>query len=581
VEGFVASDFPAVPLHDLDRRRFLTGLGLATGSLAVASRLLAEGPPVITKETVAEAEKLLGLELTDAERELMVEGLGRLRDDFAKIRAVPLPNDVPPALRFAPLPPASPARTTASAKRKSTPRKVALPKVPSDLEELAFAPVTVLSRLLQARKVSSLALTEMYLGRLKRFDPLLHCVVTLTEERAVARARQADREIAAGQRRSPLHGVPWGAKDLFAVSGHPTTWGAEPYREQAFDEDATVVRRLDNAGAVLIAKLTLGALAMGDVWFGGRTRNPWNPEDGSSGSSAGSSAAVAAGLVGFALGTETRGSIISPCTRCGTTGLRPTFGRVSRHGAMALAWSMDKVGPIARCAEDCALVFAAIHGPDGLDDVVEEPFAWDPGLDVRTLKLGFLKSAFEAEPEKGQEQERLADRAALEALHSLGVQLVPIELPELPVNALSFILTVEAAAAFDELTRSGKDDLLARQDKDAWPNLFRTARLIPAVEYVQANRVRTLLQRETEKIVAGLDGWVAPSFGNPTLRLTNLTGHPAVVLPHGFRDNGTPMSITFTGALYGEERLLALAKGYQDATGFHLKHPPPAAPPSA
>ena len=577
----MASDFPAVPPHDLDRRRFLTGLGLASGSLAVASRLLAEGPPVITKEAVAEAEKLLGLELTDAEREMMVEGLGRLRDDFAKIRAVPLPNDVPPALRFAPLPPASLARTTASAKRKSRPRKVALPKVPSDLEELAFAPVTVLSQLLTARKVSSLALTEMYLGRLKRFDPLLHCVVTLTEERALARARQADREIVAGHRRGPLHGVPWGAKDLFAVSGHPTTWGAEPYREQAFDEDATVVKRLDDAGAVLIAKLTLGALAMGDVWFGGRTRNPWNPEDGSSGSSAGSSAAVAAGLVGFALGTETRGSIISPCTRCGTTGLRPTFGRVSRHGAMALAWSMDKVGPIARCAEDCALVFAAIHGPDGLDDVVDLPFAWDPGLEVRTLKLGFLKSAFEAAPEKGQEQERVADRTALEALRSLGVQLVPIELPELPVNALSFILTVEAAAAFDELTRSGKDDLLARQDKDAWPNLFRTARLIPAVEYVQANRVRTLLQRETEKIVAGLDGWVAPSFGNPTLRLTNLTGHPAVVLPHGFRDNGTPMSITFTGALYGEQRLLALAKSYQDATGLHLNHPSLATPPSA
>jgi Asp-tRNA(Asn)/Glu-tRNA(Gln) amidotransferase A subunit family amidase len=574
----VAADSPVVPHHDLDRRRFLAGIGLASGSLAVASWLLAEGPPVITKEVVAEAEKLLAVELTEPEREMMVEGLGRLRDDFAKIRAVTLSNDVAPALRFTPLPPAH-TQQPATKKRRSKP--AALPEVPSDLEELAFAPVTALSQLLEARKVSSLALTEMYLGRLKRFDPLLHCVVTLTEERALAQARQADREIAAGRRRGPLHGVPWGAKDLFAVKGYPTTWGAEPYREQAIDEDATVVRRLDEAGAVLIAKLTLGALAMGDVWFGGKTRNPWNPEDGSSGSSAGSSAAVAAGLVGFALGTETRGSIVSPCTRCGATGLRPTFGRVSRHGAMALAWSMDKVGTIARCVEDCALVFAAIHGPDGRDDVVDAPFAWGPSVDVRALKLGVLQSAFDAEPEKGQEQERAADRAALEALRSLGLQLVPIELPDLPVNALSFILTVEAAAAFDELTRSGKDDLLARQDKDAWPNLFRTARLIPAVEYVQANRVRTLLQRQTERAIAGLDGWVAPSFGNPTLRLTNLTGHPAVVLPHGFRENGTPMSLTFTGALYGEVRLLALAKAYQDATGFHLRHPMLTAPPSA
>jgi Asp-tRNA(Asn)/Glu-tRNA(Gln) amidotransferase A subunit family amidase len=529
---------------------------------------------------VAEAEKLLGVELTEAERELMLEGLGRLRDDFAKIRAVPLPNDVPPALRFTPLSPAHPPEPATGSKKRRK-KAAALPKVPSDLEELAFAPVTVLSQLLEARKVSSLALTEMYLGRLRRFDPLLHCVVTLTEERALAQARQADREIAAGRRRGPLHGVPWGAKDLFAVKGYPTTWGAEPYRDQALDDDATVVKRLDEAGAVLIAKLTLGALAMGDVWFGGKTRNPWNPEDGSSGSSAGPSAAVAAGLVGFALGTETRGSIVSPCARCGATGLRPTFGRVSRHGAMALAWSMDKVGPIARCVEDCALVFAAIHGPDGRDDVVDVPFSWNPAIDVRALRLGVLQSAFDAEPEKGQEQERAADRAALEALRALGVRLVPIELPDLPVNALSFILTVEAAAAFDELTRSGRDDLLARQDKDAWPNLFRTARLIPAVEYVQANRVRTLLQRSTEQAIAGLDGWVAPSFGNPTLRLTNLTGHPAVVMPHGFRDNGTPTSITFTGALYGEERLLALAKVFQDATGFHLKHPQLTAPPSA
>jgi Asp-tRNA(Asn)/Glu-tRNA(Gln) amidotransferase A subunit family amidase len=372
--------------------------------------------------------------------------------------------------------------------------------------------------------------------------------------------------------------VPWGAKDLFAVAGHPTTWGAEPYREQRFDRDAAVVERLDAAGAVLVAKTTLGALAWGDVWFGGRTRNPWNPVQGSSGSSAGSAAATAAGLVGFALGTETWGSIVSPSTRVGASGLRPTFGRVPRTGAMALSWTMDKVGPICRTVEDCALVFAAIHGPDGADrTVVDAPFEWDPDLDPRRLRVGFTPALFEEKRGEGEDEDaewRGLDLAVLDVLRGLGIELVPISLPDdLPVDALSFLLSAEAAAAFDELTRSGRDDLLVRQVEQAWPNVFRQARLIPAVEYIQANRVRSLLMERWGRMMADLDAYVVPSFGGSNLLATNLTGHPAVVVPDGFRADGTPTSITFQGRLFGEAPLLALAHAYQRATDFHQRHP--------
>ena len=557
-----------------DRRRFLTLLsatGVAGAVFAETLWALAEPHGTITKEMVAQAEQLAGLEFSDGERDMMLKGLADLRDDFAKIRTLALANPVAPALRF------EPARLPA-AKHAQKPLRLSrapMPAVPSDLEELAFLPVTQLAQLVRKRKVSSLDLTRMYLSRLRRFDPVLHCVVTLTEERALEQAKRADRELAAGVYRGALHGIPWGAKDLFAVKGYPTSWGAEPDKDQVLDRDAAVVRRLDEAGAVLVAKLALGALAMGDVWHGGKTRNPWNPEEGSSGSSAGPAAAVAAGLVGFAIGTETRGSIISPCTRCGATGLRPTFGRVSRDGAMALSWSMDKVGPIARCVEDCAAVFHAIQGAAGSEEpVADVPFDWTSDLDVRRLRVGVLAAAFETKPEKEQEEWREFDLATLKTLRSLGIKLIPIELPDLPTDALSFILTVEAAAAFDELTRSKKDSTLSRQDVEAWPNTFRRARMIPAVEYVQANRVRTLLMRAMERVFAGLDAYVAPTFGNATLRITNLTGHPAVVVPNGFRKNGTPTSITFTGRLDGDAELLELAKAYQDATGFHLRHPP-------
>ncbi len=488
---------------------------------------------------------------------------------YAELRSVPIDNSIAPALQFSPV---VPGMELDQERKSFIMSNVPIPKLPSDLEELAFLPVTHLSQLIRKRKVSSLELTRMYLDRLTKFDPLLKCVITLTEELALAQAKRADQEIAAGRYRGPLHGIPWGAKDLLAVKGYKTTWGAMPYKDQVIHEDATVVKRLEDAGAILLAKLTMGALAWGDVWFGGKTRNPWNTEKGSSGSSAGSGSSTAAGLVGFAIGTETWGSIVSPCTVCGITGLRPTFGRVSRYGAMALSWSMDKIGTMCRSVEDCAVVFDAIHGPDGKDGTVQDlPFNWDSGLDIRKLRVGFLKSDFEKE--RKDETWRANDQAALQAISSLGVELIPIDLPQYPIGAMSFILSAEAAAAFDELTRSDRDDLLVRQIDEAWPNAFRTARMIPAVEYVQANRLRTIVMKSMAELMADIDVYVAPSFEGDNSLLTNLTGHPAVVVPNGFNAENIPTSITFIGKLYGEAKALALAKAYQDATGFHLKHP--------
>ncbi|HET9480780.1 MAG TPA: amidase, partial [Candidatus Polarisedimenticolia bacterium] len=392
-------------------------------------------------------------------------------------------------------------------------------------------------------------------------------------------------EIAAGKWRGPLHGVPWGAKDLLAVPGHPTTWGSVPFKEQVRDETATVASRLEEAGAVLVAKLSVGELAWGDVWFGGMTKNPWNTEQGSSGSSAGSAATTAAGLVGFAIGTETLGSIVSPCTRCGASGLRPTFGRVSRHGAMALSWSMDKIGPIARSVEDLAMIFHAIHGADGLDaTAVSRPFTWPAERPVTAMRVGYVESLFEEDraAEVNDETARRSirewqenDRLTLEALRGMGLNLVPIRLPETyPVQPLVCILTAEAATAFDALTRTGRDDLMVRQEADAWPNVFRQGQLIPAVEYLRASRIRTLLMREMNQLMFDVDVYVAPTYGGSNLLTTNLTGHPAVVVPNGFRaSDGTPTSITFTGRLYGESEVLAVAMAYQEATGHHLKRP--------
>ena len=566
------------------RRKFLSfwaSLGVAGTTFPGLLWAEMEKRGELTVASLQAAEKLAGLEFTDDERQLMLDGLEDLRNDYETLRTVALDNSISPALRFDPEMAGAEARRHRPAPRAWSPPKI---ERPADDDGLAFLTAAELGALIQRRQISSEELTIFYLERLRRFDPQLHCVITLTEERALAAARRADRELGQGKWRGPLHGVPWGAKDLLSVKGYPTTWGAKPFVDQVIDEDATVVTRLDKAGAVLVAKLTLGALAWGDVWFGGKTRNPWNTEQGSSGSSAGPASATAAGLVGFSIGSETWGSIVSPSTRCGVSGLRPTFGRVSRHGAMALSWSMDKLGPMCRSVEDCGLVMGAIHGADGLDPTtVDRPYASSTGLDLRSLRFGYLRSDFGRELEFDDDDDESArqraqewrkhDLESVETLRSLGVELIPLELPDIPVGALSFILSAEAAAAFDELTRSGGDDLLVRQIENAWPNVFRQARTIPAVEYIQANRVRTVLMQEMEKLLAGFDGWLAPSFAGDNLLLTNLTGHPSVVLPNGFCSDGTPTSFTVNGRLFGETEILAVAHAYQTATGFHRRRP--------
>jgi Asp-tRNA(Asn)/Glu-tRNA(Gln) amidotransferase A subunit family amidase len=521
------------------------------------------------------AETVIGLPLTSAERELMRTDLTEQRESYRALRELELDNAVASALLFDPLahrPGAALAFTAAAAAAGTGPvwSDPGAVSRPADLNDLAFADIGELAVLLRNRQVTSLELTELSLRRLQQYGPQLECVVTLTEERARGQARQADRELDAGRWRGPLHGIPYGAKDLLAVAGYRTTWGAAPYREQVIDDTATVIARLDSAGAVLVAKLTLGALAWGDVWFGGTTRNPWKLSQGSSGSSAGSAAAVAAGLVPFALGTETWGSIVSPATRCGVTGLRPTFGRVSRAGAMALSWSMDKIGPIARSVEDCAIVFDTIRGRDDRDPtVIDAPFRYRPDSDVTRLRVGYLAQQF-----AGDYAGAGLDSAALDVLRGLGVSLREVKLPQLDPAPLAIVLAAEAAAAFQELTLSGRDDLLVRQVRWAWPTVFRAAHFIPAVEYIQANRARSLLMLQMDELFAEIDVYVTPSFEGNSLLATNLTGHPQVVVPDGFTGLRAPHSIGFVGRLFDEATVLALARAYQEATDWHRRHPP-------
>ena len=608
----------------IDRRRFMaTCSSLGLGSTLFPGVLWAQaqrkGAVKITKEMIDAAASVADVAISDEYKQMMLDNLNEQAKGYEEIYALHIPNSVEPALLFDPVVSATKLETERKAERMSAAPNIAVTK---NVEQLAFASVRELAELVRTKKVSSMALTEMYLERLKRYDPALKFTVTLTEERARTQARNADAEIAAGKYRGPLHGLPWGAKDLLAVKGYRTTWGAAGFETQTIDEDAIVVQRLDAAGAVLVAKLTLGALAEGDVWFGGKTRNPWNPKQGSSGSSAGPASATAAGCVAFSIGSETLGSISSPSTRCGCTGLRPTFGLVPRTGAMALSWSMDKLGPICRSVEDCALVLGAIYGPDGKDRTVKNvAFNWDAQLDWRKLRVGYLKGDFERTPQPEEEAEkeppvseeekkkreqqrkrraafqerakydrRFAD-AALAKLQEMGVALIPVELPKFPYDPMVTMLTAEAAAAFDELTRSGRDKLLTAQSADDWPNTFRTARFIPAVEYIQASRARRMAMGEVAKVFETVDVIVAPTSSRQ-LVVTNLTGHPALILPNGFRgddapkppaeDNGeddniggpgTPVSLTFLGKLYGEAELLAFARGYQDATDFHRKHP--------
>lgn len=518
----------------------------------------------ITKGTIEQAEKIITMEFTDAERDSMLDGLNDNLEKYRGIHSFELNNAVPPAFVFNPLPVGFKPHYEESLFAPGEYKDI---EKPTAIEELAYYSIGELAALLRTRQVTSVELTKIYLERLRKYGPKLECVITLTEERALEMAERADREIAAGKFRGLLHGIPYGIKDLFATKDYKTTWGAAPFKEQMIPRDATVVKKLEDAGAVLVAKLTMGALAWGDVWFGGKTRNPWDLSQGSSGSSAGSAASVSAGLVPFAIGTETWGSIVSPSTVCGVTGLRPTFGRVSRSGAMALSWTMDKIGPICRNAEDCAIVFNAIYGPDREDQsVLDFPFHYQSDIDLSELTIGYLKSDFDADYPFHHN-----DSLAIQKMRQLGARLVPIELPDINVNDLSIILSAEAAAAFDELTRSGQDDMLVRQIKNAWPNDFRTSRFIPAAEYINANRIRSVLIREMDALMQDIDLYLAPSWQGDNLLLTNLSGHPCVVVPNGFSEDGTPTSFCFVGKLFDEGTIIAVAKKYQEATGYHLE----------
>ena len=583
-----------------DRRQFLKAIPAAVAAAAAAPALAqqAQQPPRISLETLDCAEKIFGVDFGKAEEEAALNGVNRNLGYYEELRELDIPLDTEPAVTFRPYLPGKKPRpgATPGARLKIAARPPAGRR--GSLEDLAFLPVTALAGLIERREISSTDLTRMYLDRLERIGPRLNCVVTLTKELALAQAAAADREIRAGKYRGPLHGIPWGAKDLFATKGIPTTFGAAPYQTQVIDYDATVVERLRDAGAVLVAKLSMGALAQGDQWFGGRTRNPWNLEQGSSGSSAGPGSATAAGLVGFAIGTETRGSIISPSAVNGVVGLRPTYGRVSRHGAMALSWTMDKIGPMCRSVEDCVLVFNAIYGPDGRDStVVDAAFAWNPSQPLSKLKIGYIPREFEppAAPAAGrgetpasgeaagrgrgrgsspEERRRLEERskvlnAALEVYRKAGATLEPIELPGVRLaNSLSFILGTEAAAAFDDLTRSPE---IADPTLNTWPNTFRTARFVPAVEYIRAQRARTLLMRQMDELMSKFDVFLTGT-NSQSLGLTNLTGHPAVALKAGFVDK-LPVEIMVTGRLYDEATMLRVALAFEQATRWHTMHP--------
>jgi Asp-tRNA(Asn)/Glu-tRNA(Gln) amidotransferase A subunit family amidase len=543
---------------DVSRRELFAaaaalGIGTLTFQKAVAATA-ANQPAKITPEMVEQAEWVAGITLSDEERKAVAARLAPLQTQIATLRKTEIGYDIGPAVHFNPtpgeVPNKEPRGTVTPTALKA---EVAKPAADADL---AFLPLHQLAELLRTKKVSSAELTKLSLARLKKYDPALLCVVSLTEELALKQAAEADKEIAAGKYRGPLHGIPWVAKDLIAYPGYKTTWGAGHFKDQTIETKATVAERLDAAGAVLVAKTTLGSLAWGDQWFGGMTRNPWNIKSGSSGSSAGTASSVAAGLVSFGLGSETLGSIVSPSTVCGVTGLRPTFGRVSRHGCMALCWSLDKIGPMSRCVEDCALVFGAIHGTDGKDATVQDrPFEWPGKRPLKEIKVGYFEG-------KGA----VTGETEMKVLKDLGVQLVPITLPRtLAQSAIGIILDVEAATAFDDITRAGVNEGIG-----LWPLSFRRARFIAAVDYLRAQRARTLLMREQARVFEKIDCYI----GGNDLQITNLTGHPTLCMPNTFTKAEMPTSVTFTGKLFGETDLLAVAKAFQDATGHHLKRPP-------
>ncbi len=594
------------------RRRFLSffsGVGLGGTLLpgVLWTQVQQEGAQRITQPMLTQALALSGLTFTDEDQRALLQAANQNLTRYEEIRKVHIANDVAPPFYFSPLVPGM------KVNRAKLPVRFSTPKVrrPANLEDVAFWPITQLSQLLRTRQVTSLELTEMYLARLHRYNDKLNCVVTFLDDVARTQAKQADAEMKAGKHRGPLHGIPWGAKDIIAVKGYKTTWGSGAYKDQMIEEEASVVEILREAGAVLLAKLTTGELAQGDQWFGGQTKNPWNLAEGSSGSSAGPASATAAGLVPFGIGSETSGSILHPAARCGVTGLRPTFGRISRYGVMTLSWTQDRLGPLCRYAEDCAMVMSVIAKPDGRDlSVSELPFNWNPRIDIRKLRVGYLKDAFE---ESTNPVSKKFDEAAIAQIEKLGVKLIAVRTPEGSADAGSF--NVESGAFFDELIRSGRDKQMTNPGR---ANSFRTSRLLPAVEYLQAQRARAMMMAKLAEATAEVDVYLVPvnsggggggrggrggaagaAAGAPVegaaaapaagrgggrggfqqgaagrhFGMANIAGYPAISVPHGFQDSGSPTALTFYGQPFRETEIIALAKAYQDASGFHSKHP--------
>lgn len=518
---------------------------------------------------LSSAAKLIDLHYTQKELDTMYAGVKENFENYRLMHKEHLDNSVPMSLSQNPVLPGMHFNMKQESINWNIPANINLPKNKNDL---AYFSVLELASLIKNKKISSVALTQFFIDRLKKYSDTLQCVISYTEVIAMEQAKQADAEIAKGKYRGPLHGIPYGLKDLFAVKGTKTTWGAAPYKDQVIETDAYVYTRLKDAGAVLIAKFTLGALAMGDYWYGGRTKNPWNLTRGSSGSSAGSASATVAGLVPFAIGTETWGSITSPSGTCGATGLRPTFGSISRSGAMTLSWSLDKAGPICRSAEDAAIVFSAIHGTDGKDQsAVNMPFNYQPTNVLKGKKIAYAKNYFDKLTDTS-----LTEWKVLDVYRKLGVELIPVNFPDSGVynfNIMDVVISAECAAAFDEFTRNGLDDQMTRQGKYDWPNSFRVSRLMPAVEYVNANRHRYALMQKVNEFMQQYDAVICPNFGGNQSAITNLTGHPVIVFPTGFNKLKLPTSITLVGKLYDEATIISIAKAYQSATNWNKLHP--------
>jgi Asp-tRNA(Asn)/Glu-tRNA(Gln) amidotransferase A subunit family amidase len=583
------------------RRRFLSyfsSIGLGSSLLPgvlwaqTQAKTQEETAPRVTDEMLKNALAVAGLTFSDEDRKAVLQGVNRSLTSFEEVRKLEIPNDVAPPFYFSPIVPGMKVNRTREPLHFSAP----VVKRPANLEDAAFWPVVQLAQLIKTKQVTSVELTEMYLGRLHKYNGKLNCVVTFLDDVAMAQAKKADAEIAAGKYKGPLHGIPWGAKDIIAVKGYKTTWGSGAYKEQMIDSDASVIEMLRDAGAVLLAKLTSGELAQGDQWFGGRTNNPWDTTQGSSGSSAGPGSATAGGCVGFAIGTETSGSILSPSGRCGVTGLRPTFGRISRQGVMALSWTQDRLGPMCRYAEDCALVMSVIAKPDGRDlSVSEIPFNWNAHLDIHKLRVGYLKDGFEEVRDAAQ---KAMNDKAIEQVQAMGFKLVPVKMPDWSIDGSAY--GVESAVFFDEMIRTGRDKQMTNPGRATG---FRSARLIPAVEYLQSQRARTMMMMKLAEATADVDVYLVPANnggggggrgrgadgagrgrgGDPNAQrrsviqrhfaMANTACYPAINVVHGFTDTGTPGSFTFYARPFGEAELLAVAKAYQDATGFHLKHP--------